>query len=104
MCLVESPRAVLADNPCILPTLATLVAIFSASYSFRYVFHVFFERARDDYPHHPHDPSPCMYLPPGLLVGLVVAIGLVPALIAQPLIEVVEIGSASCRARGCQYV
>src|SRR3546814_7789784 len=30
-----------------------------------------------------------MDLPPSLLVGLVVAIGLVPALIAQPLIEVV---------------
>src|SRR3546814_1102301 len=29
------------------------------------------------YPHHPHDPSPGMYLPPSLLVGLVVAIGLV---------------------------
>src|SRR3546814_3562826 len=76
-------------NPWILPTLATLGAIFSAAYSFRYVFHVFFGRARDDYPHHPHDPSPGMYLPPSLLVGLVVAIGLVPALIAQPLIEVV---------------
>src|SRR3546814_17176784 len=33
--------------------------------------------------------SDLMYLPPSLLVGLVVAIGLVPALIAQPLIEVV---------------
>src|SRR3546814_292699 len=38
---------------------------------------------------HPHDPAPGRYLPPSLLVGLVVAIGLVPALIAQPLIEVV---------------
>src|SRR3546814_20879941 len=50
MMLEESAHTVWADNPWILPTLATLGAIFSAAYSFRSVFHVFFGRARAAYP------------------------------------------------------
>src|SRR3546814_4246902 len=63
-------------------------AVFSAAYSFRYVFHVFFWPVRHDYPLHPHDPPLGMALPPALLVVLVIAIGLLPAVIAQPLVEV----------------
>jgi multicomponent K+:H+ antiporter subunit A len=78
-----------AGNPWILPALATLGALFSVAYSFRYVFHVFLGPKRDDYPQHPHDPPAGMYLPPALLVVLVVLIGLLPAVVAQPLVEVV---------------
>jgi multicomponent K+:H+ antiporter subunit A len=48
------------------------------AYSFRYIVHVFFGARRDDYPHTPHDPPAGMWLPPALLVVLVVAIGLFP--------------------------
>ncbi|HMA15178.1 MAG TPA: monovalent cation/H+ antiporter subunit A [Kiloniellaceae bacterium] len=89
MMLEEATHTAWAGNVWILPALAALGALFSAAYSFRYVFHVFFGRRRDDYPRHPHDPPAGMYLPPALLVVLVVAIGLLPALIAQPLVEVV---------------
>lgn len=89
MMLEEAAHTAWAGNPWILPAVATLGALFSAAYSFRYVFHVFFGRTRDDYPRHPHDPPFGMYLPPALLVVAVVAIGLLPAVIAQPLVEVV---------------
>ncbi|WP_340119844.1 monovalent cation/H+ antiporter subunit A [Pelagibius sp. 7325] len=89
MMLEEATHSVWAGNPWLLPALATLGALFSVAYSFRYVFHVFFGRRRDDYPHHPHDPPSGMYLPPALLVVLVVLIGLLPAVVAQPLVEVV---------------
>ncbi|MGF1593019.1 MAG: monovalent cation/H+ antiporter subunit A [Kiloniellaceae bacterium] len=89
MMLEEASHTVWAGNPWILPALATLGALFSVAYSFRYVFHVFLGPARDDYPQHPHDPPAGMYLPPALLVVLVVLIGLLPAVVAQPLVEVV---------------
>ena len=89
MMLHEASHTVWAGNPWILPAAATLGAVFSVAYSFRYVFHVFFGPQRDDYPHHPHDPPAGMYLPPALLVVLVVVIGLVPV-VAQPLVTVVS--------------
>jgi multicomponent K+:H+ antiporter subunit A len=89
MMLEEAAHTPWAGNPWILPALATLGAMFSVAYSFRYIFHVFFGPQRDDYPQHPHDPPGGMYLPPALLVVLVVAIGLLPALIAGPLVAVV---------------
>ena len=88
MMLEEASHAVWAGNAWLLPALATLGALFSVAYSFRYVFHVFFGPRRDDYPHHPHDPPAGMYLPPAFLVVLVVLIGVLPFL-AQPLVEVV---------------
>ncbi|NIA67140.1 monovalent cation/H+ antiporter subunit A [Pelagibius litoralis] len=88
MMLHEAAHTPWAGNPWILPAMATLGAVFSVAYSFRYVFHVFFGPRRDDYPQHPHDPPAGMYLPPAFLVVLVVLIGLVPAL-AQPLVTVV---------------
>ncbi|MEQ8357635.1 MAG: monovalent cation/H+ antiporter subunit A [Kiloniellaceae bacterium] len=89
MMLDEASRTLWAGNPWIFPALATLGALFSVAYSFRYAFHVFFGPRRNDYPHHPHDPPPGMYLPPAFLAALVVAIGLLPAILAQPLVEVV---------------
>ncbi|MDP3897046.1 MAG: MnhB domain-containing protein, partial [Mesorhizobium sp.] len=40
-----------------------------------------------DYPSHPHDPPAGMWVPVAVLVVLVVAIGLLPALIAGPIVE-----------------
>jgi len=90
MMLEEAVHTTWAGNAWILPALATLGALFSVAYSFRYVFRVFFGDQRDDYPQHPHDPPAGMYLPPALLVVLVVAIGLLPALVAGPLVTVVS--------------
>ncbi|WP_420348465.1 monovalent cation/H+ antiporter subunit A [Pelagibius sp.] len=90
MMLHEAAQTPWAGNPWILPALATLGAVFSVAYSFRYVFHVFFGPKRDDYPHHPHDPPAGMYLPPALLVVMVIVIGLLPGIVAQPLVTVVS--------------
>lgn len=72
----------------VVPLFATLGAVFSVAYSFRYVVHVFFGPRRDSYPNHPHDPPVGMWLPPALLVVLVVLIGLFPAVVAGPLVAV----------------
>ncbi len=72
------------------PLLATVAACFSVAYSFRYMFHVFFGHRRDDYPRKPHDPPVGMWLPPALLVVLVVLIGLFPESVAGPLVRTVS--------------
>jgi len=72
----------------IVPVLAVIGALFSAAYSFRYIWHVFFGLKRDDYPAKPHDPGPGLWLSPAVLVVLVVLIGLFPAMIAGPLVAV----------------
>jgi multicomponent K+:H+ antiporter subunit A len=71
----------------VLPLLATLGAVFSVAYSFRFIFHVFVGKPRDDYPSHPHDPPFGMWAPPALLTVLVVLIGLFPQTIAGPLVD-----------------
>lgn len=62
----------------LIPGLATLGALFSAAYSFRYIGHVFLGKERDDYPAKPHDPGVGLWLAPGFLVSLVILIGLFP--------------------------
>jgi len=79
-----------AGQAWVLPLLATLAASFSVAYSFRYIVHGFFGKVRDDYPHPPHDPPAGLWLPPALLVALVVLIGLFPAGIAGPLVVAVS--------------
>jgi multicomponent K+:H+ antiporter subunit A len=86
MMLEEAAHTVWLGQPWLVPLLATLGAVFSVGYSFRYILHVFFGSTRDDYPKHPHDPPAGMWLPPALLVVLVVLIGLFPAVIAGPLV------------------
>ena len=76
-----------AGIPNLVPALATLAAIFSVAYSARLAFHVYLGPVRDDYPHKPHDPPVGMWLPVAVLVTLVIAIGILPALIAGPLVE-----------------
>src|SRR3546814_18463016 len=76
MMLEDATHAVCAGNPLILPAVVTLGAVFSAAYSFRYVFHVFFGPVRHAYQPHPPAPTLAMALPPGLLVVRVIPIRL----------------------------
>jgi multicomponent K+:H+ antiporter subunit A len=64
--------------PWAIPLFVTLGAGLSVAYSLRLIAHVFLGPERADYPHHPHDPGPGLWLPPALLVVLVVLIGLAP--------------------------
>ncbi|ETX27405.1 monovalent cation/H+ antiporter subunit A [Roseivivax isoporae] len=70
----------------LVPALATFGALFSAAYSFRFIAHTFFGKARDDYPSKPHDPGTGMWLPPAFLATLVIVIGLAPFLV-EPLVK-----------------
>ncbi|MFY0617560.1 monovalent cation/H+ antiporter subunit A [Shimia sp.] len=87
MMLEETLHTTWYHNPWIVPVLATLGACFSVAYSFRFVFHVFGGKVRDDYPATPHDPPFGLYASPALLAILVVVIGLMPHL-AEPLVKV----------------
>ena len=73
-------------NPWIVPTLATLGALFSVAYSLRFVAHVFLGPVRDDYPQTPHDPGFGMWAGPALLALLVVLIGLMPKLMVGDIV------------------
>lgn len=86
MMLEEASHTVWAGSPWLVPALATLGALFSVAYSFRYIVHVFLGPVRQDYPAKPHDPNFGMWAAPGFLVVLVVLIGIVPA-VAEPLVR-----------------
>jgi multicomponent K+:H+ antiporter subunit A len=90
MMLQEAASTEWLGSPWLLAAFATLAACFSVAYSFRYIVHVFFGPQRDDYPHPPHDPPAGMWLPPAVLVALVVLIGLFPDTVAGPLVAVVS--------------
>jgi multicomponent K+:H+ antiporter subunit A len=81
MMLEEVTKTTWAGSPVTLSIVVTVAALLSAAYSFRFVVHVFFGPERHDYPHHPHDPGPGLWLSPAFLVVLVVAIGILPAAI-----------------------
>ena len=87
MMLHEAAHTAWAGQGWLVPLLATVGALFSVAYSFRYILHVYFGRRRDDYPHPPHDPPAGMWLPPALLVVLVVLIGLFPETMAGTLVR-----------------
>ncbi|KIC08179.1 monovalent cation/H+ antiporter subunit A [Leisingera sp. ANG-M1] len=86
MMLEEAAHTVWNGSHLIVPVLAGIAALFSAAYSFRFVVHVFLGPKRDDYPGHPHDPTPGMWIGPAFLVVLVVLIGLASAYIAGPMV------------------
>ena len=89
MMLEEVSHTYWLNSPLLMSVLATIGALFSAAYSFRYVSHVFLGPVRSDSPHKPHDPGAGMWLPPAFLVALVVAIGLFPQAVAGPLVNTV---------------
>ncbi|KAA9010185.1 monovalent cation/H+ antiporter subunit A [Histidinibacterium aquaticum] len=88
MMLEEASHTVLFDSAWLVPVLATIGALFSAAYSFRYLGHTFLGAERDDYPSHPHDPGIGMWWPPAFLVALVMLIGVAPFL-AEPTVRLV---------------
>ena len=72
----------------LVPALATFGSLLSAAYCFRLIGHVFMGPVRDDYPAKPHDPGAGLWLPPAILVVLVVVIGVAPFL-AEPFVKLV---------------
>jgi multicomponent K+:H+ antiporter subunit A len=88
MMLEEAAHTVWAGSHLAVPIVATLGALLSVAYSFRFIVHVFLGPVRDDYPHKPHDPPAGMWAAPGLLAVLVIAIGILPAAVVGPLVAV----------------
>ena len=86
MMLEETYRTVLGGNDWIVPTLAVVGSLFSAAYCFRLIGHTFLGPQRDDYPAKPHDPPAGLWMPPALLVVLVVVIGVAP-FVAEPAVK-----------------
>mgnify|MGYP001794442435 CR=1 FL=1 len=66
--------------PFLVPFLATIGALLSVAYSFRFVAHVFLGPVREDYPAKPHDPPFGLWAAPAFLAVLVVVIGIAPFL------------------------
>ncbi|MEE4316120.1 MAG: monovalent cation/H+ antiporter subunit A [Erythrobacter sp.] len=85
--LYETPKLALFGLPWLLPVLATIGATFSVGYSLRLAWHLFFGRPRDPEPFaRAHDPAPGMWAPSAFLTALAVLLGLVPMLLAAPLV------------------
>jgi multicomponent K+:H+ antiporter subunit A len=69
------------------PILATLASIFSVAYSARFI-HIFFRGDGTGMPKQPHEPPRFMRIPVEALVLLVVAVGVAPALLVEPILSV----------------
>lgn len=87
MMLEEATHTAVFGLPWLVPALAAIGALFSAAYAYRYVIGVYFGKKPESYPHKPHDAPLGMWAPSALLVGLVIAIGLFPHLIAGDLVN-----------------
>ncbi|MGC1495028.1 MAG: monovalent cation/H+ antiporter subunit A [Sulfitobacter sp.] len=88
MMLEEATHTMLFGMPWLVPALATFGSLLSATYCFRLIGHVFLGPVRDDYPAKPHDPGAGLWMPPAILVVLVVVIGVAPFL-AEPFVKMV---------------
>ncbi len=75
----------------LLPGIATLGGILSAAYSARFVHDVFFNGEPADLPRIPHEPVRWMRLPVEVLVAIVLAVGLLPHLVVEPLLTVASV-------------
>ncbi|MFE3836620.1 monovalent cation/H+ antiporter subunit A [Pseudogemmobacter sonorensis] len=71
-----------------LPWLATLAALFTVAYSLRLALAVFFGPEATDLPKKPHEPPVLMRLPVELLVVICLAVGILPALTVEPVLNV----------------
>ncbi|MCE6958890.1 monovalent cation/H+ antiporter subunit A [Cereibacter sphaeroides] len=87
MMLEEASHTLWAGEAWLMPVFATLGALFSVAYSFRFLAHAFLGPVRDDYPHRPHDPGFGMWAAPAVLVLLVLGIGLAPMAAAGWLVD-----------------
>ena len=90
MMLKEMEKTYLFGPEWLVPVLVTFGSLMSAAYCFRLIGHTFLGPKRDaaSYPAKPHDPGPGLWLPPAILVTLVVGIGIAPFLV-QPFVELV---------------
>ncbi|MEJ6397391.1 monovalent cation/H+ antiporter subunit A [Yoonia sp. 208BN28-4] len=99
MMLKEMEKTYLFGPDWLVPALVTFGSLMSAAYCFRLIGHTFLGKKRDpeSYPAKPHDPGPGMWLPPAILVVLVVAIGVAPMLVEELvyLITAAVVGSAA---------
>ena len=89
LALEEAAHTSWLGSPWIIPVVATIGALLSATYSFRYVAHVFFGPERDDYPSKPHDPGFGLWAAPAALATVVVAIGCFPQAMVGSFLQVV---------------
>ncbi|WP_295532525.1 monovalent cation/H+ antiporter subunit A [uncultured Thioclava sp.] len=87
MMLEAAAHTAWLGNAWIVPALATLAALFSATYAFRFISHGFFGPVSKDLPKTPHDPSFGMWFSPAFLVVLVLAIGVFPMAVAGPYVQ-----------------
>jgi multicomponent K+:H+ antiporter subunit A len=88
--LYQTPKLALSGTTWLLPLLATVGATLSVAYSLRFAVHLFAGRPREAEPFvRAHDPSPAMWAAPALLTALAVLLGLVPMLLAAPLVSAV---------------
>jgi multicomponent K+:H+ antiporter subunit A len=87
MMLEEVSHTVYAGYPWLFPVVVTLASLVSAAYSYRFAISTFLGKPRDDYPRKPHDPPLGMWLPIAILIVPVIAIGILPAMTAGPIVE-----------------
>lgn len=88
MMLEEAVHTTLFGSPLLVAVVATIGALFSAAYSFRFISHTFLGAERDDYPAHPHDPKAGLWFSPALLMIPVIALGVAPFM-AEPFVRLV---------------
>ncbi len=72
----------------LLPLTAVLAGVGSVAYSLRFIHDVFFNGEPVDLPRTPHEPPKWMKFPVELLVALCLAVGIVPAWVIGPLLDV----------------
>ena len=72
----------------LLPIGATLAGAFSVAYSLRFIHDVFFNGEPVGLTRTPHEPPRFMLVPVELLVGVCLAVGLLPGLVVAPLLAV----------------
>lgn len=87
MMLEEAGHVSYFASPWLMAALATIGALFSVAYSFRFIAQTFLGPKREDYPRSPHDPDFGFWAAPAMLVVLVVLIGLAPMTMAGWLVD-----------------
>jgi multicomponent K+:H+ antiporter subunit A len=85
--MLEEAAHVHWPNVWLVGILATIGALLSVAYSFRFLAHGFLGPVRDDYPHKPHDPGFGLWAAPALLAALVILVGLMPNLMVGWLLD-----------------
>jgi multicomponent K+:H+ antiporter subunit A len=71
----------------VVPAVVVLSALLSVTYSIRFVRETFLGPEPESYPRAPHEPPRGLRLPVEILVVACIAIGLLPALLAEPLVK-----------------